>query len=141
MIESSSSIGMPDLTAGAVRDALPGTDKPVVAFVSPHALAVTRAMNRLGVPAFVSPASVGSAMVTMRETGCWHLRAAAAESAAEAGTVDVNDLPSGLLDAAQAKALFARFGVTPARERIVRTSTDAEQAARDFGDRVALNLL
>lgn len=141
VIAGSSSIGMPDLMAGAVRDALPGTDKPVVAFVSPHAPAVTRAMNRLGVPAFVSPESVGSAMVAMRETGRRHVRTEAAESAAEAGAADVTDLPSGPLDEAQAKALFAHFGITPVRERVVRSAADAEQAARDLDDRVVLKLL
>ncbi|ONO21277.1 6-carboxyhexanoate--CoA ligase [Burkholderia cenocepacia] len=141
VIAGSSSIGMPDLMAGAVRDALPGTDKPVVAFVSPHAPVVARAMNRLGVPAFVSPESVSSAMAAMRETGRRHELAAAADTAAAAGSVDVSDIPAGPLDEAQAKALFARFGITPARERVVRTAADAEQAARDFDDRVVLKLL
>ncbi|ARF86788.1 acetate--CoA ligase family protein [Burkholderia cenocepacia] len=141
VIAGSSSIGMPDLMAGAVRDALPGTDKPVVAFVSPHAPAVARAMNRLGVPAFVSPESVANALVAMRETGRGKLRAASAESPGNAGAVNLADLPAGSLDEAQAKALFARFGIPPARERIVRTPADAEQAARDFDDRVVLKLL
>ncbi|WP_186091465.1 acetate--CoA ligase family protein [Burkholderia gladioli] len=141
VIAGSSSIGMPDLMAGAVRDALPGTDKPVVAFVSPHAPAVVRAMNRLGVPAFVSPESVASALVAMRETARRQWRAAAAESARKADAVDLADLPAGPLDEAQAKALFARFGIPPARERVVRTTAAAEQAARDFDDRVVLKLL
>ncbi|MGT0193942.1 acetate--CoA ligase family protein [Burkholderia pyrrocinia] len=139
VIAGSSSIGMPDLMAGAVRDALPDTDKPVMAFVSPHAPTVVRAMNRLGVPAFMSPESVSSAMAAMRETG--RRRVDVTEAAAEASTVDVADVPTGPLDEAQAKALFARFGITPARERVVRTCADAEQAARDFDDRVVLKLL
>ncbi|WP_321803436.1 acetate--CoA ligase family protein [Burkholderia sp. BCC1988] len=141
VIAGSSSIGMPDLMAGAVRDALPDTDKPVMAFVSPHAPTVVRAMNRLGVPAFMSPESVSSAMAAMRETGRRRVDVTEAASAAEASTVDVADVPTGPLDEAQAKALFARFGITPARERVVRTCTDAEQAARDFDDRVVLKLL
>ncbi|RQS33916.1 acetate--CoA ligase family protein [Burkholderia sp. Bp8990] len=141
VIAGSSSIGMPDLMAGAVRDALPDTDKPVMAFVSPHAPTVVRAMNRLGVPAFMSPESVSSAMAAMRETGRRRVDVTEAASAAEASTVDVADVPTGPLDEAQAKALFARFGITPARERVVRTCADAEQAARDFDDRVVLKLL
>uniref|UniRef100_UPI0038CFD7CB acetate--CoA ligase family protein n=1 Tax=Burkholderia cepacia TaxID=292 RepID=UPI0038CFD7CB len=141
VIAGSSSIGMPDLMAGAVRDALPDTDKPVMAFVSPHAPTVVRAMNRLGVPAFMSPESVSSALAAMRETGRRRVNVTDAESATEARTVDVADVPTGPLDEAQAKALFARFGITPARERVVRTCADAEQAARDFDDRVVLKLL
>ncbi|WP_175838267.1 acetate--CoA ligase family protein [Burkholderia anthina] len=141
VIAGSSSIGMPDLMAGAVRDALPGTDKPVVAFVSPHAPAVTRAMNRLGVPAFVSPESVSSAMAAMREAGRQRVNVAEPESVAEASAIDVADVPGGPLDEAQAKSLFARFGITPTRERVVRSSADAERAARDLDDRVVLKLL
>ncbi|RQT37476.1 acetate--CoA ligase family protein [Burkholderia contaminans] len=141
VIAGSSSIGMPDLMAGAVRDALPGTDKPVVAFVSPHAPAVARAMNRLGVPAFVSPESVSSAMAAMREAGRQRVNVAEPESVAEASAIDVADVPGGPLDEAQAKSLFARFGITPTRERVVRSSADAERAARDLDDRVVLKLL
>ncbi|CAG9193503.1 MULTISPECIES: acetate--CoA ligase family protein [Burkholderia] len=143
VIAGSSSIGMPELMAGAVRDALPGTDKPVVAFVSPHAPAVARAMNRLGVPAFVAPESVASAMVAMREAAGWRARAASgrAQAADAAPLVDVGALPHGPLDEAQAKALFARFGMTPVREQAVRNAAEAVDAARRFGERVVLKLL
>ncbi|CAM2339049.1 acetate--CoA ligase family protein [Burkholderia vietnamiensis] len=143
VIAGSSSIGMPELMAGAVRDALPGTDKPVVAFVSPHAPAVARAMNRLGVPAFVAPESVASAMVAMREAAGWRARAASGRAPANdaAPLVDVGALPHGPLDEAQAKALFARFGVTPVREQAVRNAAEAVDAARRFGERVVLKLL
>ncbi|HKT66611.1 MAG TPA: acetate--CoA ligase family protein [Burkholderia sp.] len=143
VIAGSSSIGMPDLMAGAVRDALPGTDKPVLAFVSPHAPAVTRAMNRLGVPAFVSPESVASAMAAMRDADMWRARAAtpAAGAVSARADVELHDLPRGPLDEAQAKALFARFGLTPVREHVVRNAADAAQAAREFDDRAVLKLL
>lgn len=59
----------------------------------------------------------------------------------EAIAVDLADLPAEALDEAQDRALFARFGIPPARERIVRTAADAEQAARDFDDRVVLERL
>ena len=50
-------------------------------------------------------------------------------------------LPSGSLDEARAKALFARFGVPGAREKIVATTTQAEAAARETGGRVVLKIL
>ena len=53
----------------------------------------------------------------------------------------VDDLPSGSLDEAQAKQLFARFGVPCARERIVTTPAEAEAAARELGGRVVLKIL
>ncbi|CAH2925169.1 MAG: Acetyl-CoA synthetase (ADP-forming) alpha and beta chains, putative [uncultured Paraburkholderia sp.] len=37
VIVGSSGLAMPDLVAGAIRESLPASDKPVMAFVSPHA--------------------------------------------------------------------------------------------------------
>jgi succinyl-CoA synthetase beta subunit len=52
---------------------------------------------------------------------------------AAAPTVSVDDFAPGSLDEAQAKQLFARFGVPCAGEIIVRTPTEAEAAARKLG--------
>jgi len=56
-------------------------------------------------------------------------------------TADVNGFPTGALDEAQAKALFARFGIPTAAEKVVATPVEAEQAARDLGGRVVLKIL
>jgi succinyl-CoA synthetase beta subunit len=55
--------------------------------------------------------------------------------------VNVNHLPSGSLNEAQAKELFARFGVTAVRERVVTNEHEAESAARELGNEVVLKLL
>jgi succinyl-CoA synthetase beta subunit len=55
--------------------------------------------------------------------------------------VVINDFPAGPLDEAQAKQLFARFGVPCARERIVTTRVEAEAAARALGAPVVLKVL
>ena len=55
--------------------------------------------------------------------------------------VNVSDLPAGSLNEAQAKELFARFGVTAVRERVVTNANEAESAARELGDKVVLKLL
>ncbi|MFY3005310.1 acetate--CoA ligase family protein, partial [Achromobacter xylosoxidans] len=47
----------------------------------------------------------------------------------------------GSLDEAQAKALFARFGVPGVREIAVRSPAEAVEAARQLGPRVVLKLL
>ena len=47
----------------------------------------------------------------------------------------------GSLDEAQAKALFARFGVPVAREKIVSTPAEAKAAAEALGGRVVLKIL
>jgi len=54
---------------------------------------------------------------------------------------DISDLPSGSLNEAQAKDLFARFDVTPARERVVVNGDEAQAAACELGGKVVLKLL
>jgi succinyl-CoA synthetase beta subunit len=50
-------------------------------------------------------------------------------------------LPSGPLDEAESKALFARFGVTPVREAVCATPEEAAAAAARFGEAVVLKAL
>ncbi|MGF6781887.1 acetate--CoA ligase family protein [Paraburkholderia sp. GAS334] len=141
VIVGSSGLAMPDLMAGAIRDSLPDSDKPVMAFVSPHAPEITRLLNVQGVPAFISPESVTSALAAMWQHDESVRRAVrSAESLPEAD-VDVSDLPAGSLNEAQAKALFARFGVRSVRERVVGSVEEAETAARELGGKVVLKLL
>ncbi len=141
VIVGSSGLAMPDLMAGAIRDSLPGSDKPVMAFVSPHAPEITRLLNEQGVPAFPSPESVTSALAAMWQHGKFRQPAVTmGEQHAEA-EVDVSDLPSGSLNEAQAKELFARFGVNVVRERVVTDPNEAGSAARELGEKVVLKLL
>ncbi len=58
IIVGSSGLAMPDLMAGAIQDCLPTSDKPVVAFVSPHAPQVASLLTARGVPAFSAPESL-----------------------------------------------------------------------------------
>ncbi|AWV04847.1 hypothetical protein DM992_36705 [Burkholderia sp. JP2-270] len=88
---------------------------------------IVAALDKVGLsdadikPAFVSPADARAAFVGGK-VGAWVIR-------------DPYLAPAGLT------ALFDRFGITPARERVVRTSADAEQPARDLDSRVVLKLL
>ncbi|WP_429564273.1 acetate--CoA ligase family protein [Paraburkholderia sp. MM6662-R1] len=141
VIVGSSGLAMPDLMAGAIRDSLPGNDKPVMVFVSPHAPEITRLLNEQGVPAFPTPESVTSVLAAMWQHGEYIRRAVSPDERSLESDVDLSDLPVGSLNEAQAKALFSRFGVTAVRERVVTSAHAAESAARDLGDRVVLKLL
>ncbi|MET0706176.1 MAG: acetate--CoA ligase family protein, partial [Tardiphaga sp.] len=55
--------------------------------------------------------------------------------------ISVADFPAGSLDEAQAKALFARFGIPVVAEKIVSTPVEAQTAAAAFGSRVVLKVL
>lgn len=137
IIVGSSSLAMPELMAGAIEDCLPLSDKPVNAYVSPHAPEVAALLTQRGVPAFTAAESCTAALGGMLQASSWK----ATEPPGISGTVSVGDLPIGSLDEAQAKQLFARFGVPCTREVAVQTATEAERAARDLGGRVVLKIL
>ncbi|OWT77112.1 MULTISPECIES: acetate--CoA ligase family protein [unclassified Achromobacter] len=165
IIVGSSSLAMPELMAGAIQDCLPESDKPVIAFVSPHAPAVAALLTQRGVPAFAAAESCTVALGGMLHHAQWQ----APTSADAVAAVDVSDLLSSVsdatsgatsaelphgtsadpssgassasLDEAQAKQLFARFGVPCVGETVVASPAEAERAAQACGGRVVLKIL
>jgi acetate---CoA ligase (ADP-forming) len=138
VIVGSSGLAMPDLMADAIHDSLPGSDKPLLAYVSPHAPGIASLLNQRGVPAFMAPESCTSALAAMRERALWAAPAAGSALPAPAG---IDDLPRGSLNEAQAKQLFERFGVPCVRERVVANAQEAAHAARELGGTVVLKIL
>ena len=141
VIVGSSGLAMPDLMAGAIRASLPGSSKPLMTFVSPHAPEIGALLNRQNIPAFASPESVASALNALWKHSANHRRAAAAVEASPVAPVALDHLPVGSLNEAEAKALFARFGVPSVRERVVTNAEEAQTAARELGGKVVLKLL
>jgi acyl-CoA synthetase (NDP forming) len=138
VIVGSSGLAMPDLMADAIHSSLPGSDKPLLAYVSPHAPGIASLLNLRGVPAFMAPESCTSALAAMRERALW---AAPAAGSALPAPVPIDDLPRGSLNEAQAKQLFERFGVPCVRERVVANAQEAAHAARELGGTVVLKIL
>lgn len=137
IIVGSSSLAMPELMAGAIQDCLPESDKPVIAYVSPHAPTVAALLTQRGVPAFSAAESCTVALAGMLQHARWQPTASPEPMA----PVEVADLPAGSLDEALAKQLFSRFGVPCTGEIVVSTPAEAEQAARTFKGRVVLKIL
>jgi len=137
VIVGSSALAMPDLMADAIRDCLPGTNKPVLAYVSPHAPEVAALLTQRGVPAFSAPESCATALQALLAIGAARPRPAQHVGPA----VDTHDLAVGSLNEAEAKALFARFGVCGVRELQVKDAGEAQAAARTLGDTVVLKML
>src|SRR5690606_24184343 len=65
VIVGSSSLAMPELMVGAVRDCLPNSDKPLMAYVSPHAPEIAALLTRNGVPAYAAAESCAAALAGM----------------------------------------------------------------------------
>lgn len=138
IIVGSSGVGRPELMADAIAECLPLSDKPVLAYVSPHAPEAATLLTQRGVPAFVSAESCTAALAGMLQASQWQ---PPAEEPGSAARVQLHDLPTGSLDEVQAKQLFARFGVPCARELIVQSGEEAERAARELGGPVVLKIL
>lgn len=139
IIVGSSGLAMPDLMANAIRDCLPESDKPVLAYVSPHAPQVAAVLNQRGVPAFSAPESCAVALGALLAAGS--LASLGASEPTAVPEVDTSDLPPGSLDEAAAKQLFARFGVPGVREAVIEDDARAQSAAESLGERVVLKIL
>ncbi|MGY4628988.1 acetate--CoA ligase family protein [Bradyrhizobium sp. USDA 4486] len=138
VIAGSSAVGSPALMADAIHDCLPLSDKPVIAYVSPYAPDVVSVLTRRGVPAYTSAESCAAALDGLLQAG---MPNEIQTSGSIAATSDISDFPAGSLDEAQAKALFARFGIPVVAEKVIATPGEAEQAARDLSGRVVLKIL
>lgn len=137
LIVGSSGLAMPQLMAGAIQDCLPLSDKPVLAYVSPHAPEASALLTQRGVPSFTAPESCAAALAAMLQSARWSQPV----QQASAPSVPTPRLEAGSLDEAEAKQLFAHFGVPCAREFVVADGAQAERAARKLGGRVVLKIL
>jgi acetate---CoA ligase (ADP-forming) len=138
IIVGSSGVGRPELMADAIEKCLALSDKPVLAYVSPHAPESATLLTQRGVPAFSSAESCAAALAGMLQASQWQPPAAQGASTSQ---VQIPDLPAGPLDEAQAKQLFAAFGVPCTREVVVEDGEAAERAADGLGGRVVLKIL
>jgi acyl-CoA synthetase (NDP forming) len=130
VVVGASGLAQPDLAAAPVLAASRLTPKPVVVYVSPHALNIVSHLNRQGVPAFDTPEGCAAALAALAPRASPSAQAAAAPG-----------LRADPLDELASKALFAQYGIPSVREVAVSTPEEAARAARDLGaQRVVLKV-
>jgi len=139
IIVGSSSLAMPSLMADAIRDCLPSSDKPVIAYLSPHAPQVGALLTRSGVPSYVAAESCAAALNGMLQAE-QHRRARRLPAPALV-PVELGVLPVGALDEAQARQLFERFGLRFPPSVEVSSPAQACKSAQEMGGQVALKIL
>ena len=141
LILGSSSLSMPDLMAGAARDSMQGSDKPVIAYVSPHAPIAGALMTKLGVPAFSQPESCSVALTSMLHAS--RLKNERFPDGAKAQLPQNFDIASlhGSLNEYQAKNLFSAFGIPSVREAVVAAINPNLDAVQDFGQNLVIKIL
>jgi acyl-CoA synthetase (NDP forming) len=138
IVVGSSGLSQPELMAGAIQDCLPQSDKPVFAYVSPHAPAIAKLLTERGVPGYAAAESCTAAFSAMRHVHQFKVSEPVPPVAPVGG---MEDLLEGALDEHQAKQLFARFGVPCTAELVVTTVAEAQAAAQTLGGRVVLKIL
>lgn len=136
VVIGSSALARPDVAAGAIRAGLATSNKPRIAYVSPHAPHIVDLLNREGIPAFAAPetcATVLKATLPMPVQG--------ARLTVKADTPLPGDLPTGLLNEAEACAVFASFGLKGAESHVVQTAEEATKVASQMSGPVVLEVL
>ena len=141
LILGSSSLAMPDLMAGAVRDCMTKSDKPVIAYVSPHAPVAGALMTRLDVPAFSQPESCSVALDSML-----HVNQLTSHQTQQGKTASIPadlDLASllGSLNEYAAKNLFSIFGIPGVREVKLDLRNLDMKAIEPLGEKIVLKIL
>ena len=141
VIVGASALAMPELMSNAIKSCMSLSDKPILAYISPHAPNIGSLLTQGGVPAFSAPESCSAALVAMlhaRQTMASELVDSIMTPAQQSA---INALPSGNLDEEQAKRLFSSFGIAAVRETIVTTPEQAQTALSALGERAVLKIL
>ncbi len=136
VVIGSSALATPDIVAGAIVACQARSDKPIIAYVSPHAPQIVRLLNGKGIPAFATPESCAAMLRALQPRAP---QAGPATRLADAGLLQ--GLPAGPFNEAESKALFARFGVPIAREEVAADGPAAAAAARRLGGEIVLKIL
>ena len=141
LILGSSSLSMPDLMAGAVRDCMQTSDKPVIAYVSPHAPIAGALMTKLGVPSFSQPESCSVALGSMLHAS--QLKESKVDEGVSVSVPAGFELANlhGSLDESEAKSLFSAFGIPGVREVIVEAINPNLDSAKELGDKLVVKIL
>lgn len=133
VVVGSSALAQPELVADAMLEARGASAKPVIAYVSPHAPHIAAGLNARGVPASTTPEGIAAILAALARPE--FLPATPGSEAVPPG------LPSGKLNEAESKALFAHFGIAATREASAVTPAAAQQAAQGLGPRLVVKLL
>ncbi len=141
VIVGASALAMPELMSNAIKSCMSLSDKPILAYISPHAPNIGSLLTQGGVPAFSAPESCSAALVAMLHARQLMTVEPVKPIATAAQRSAINALPFGSLDEEQAKRLFSSFGIAAVRETIVTTPEQAQTALSALGERGVLKIL
>ncbi|HXS40773.1 MAG TPA: acetate--CoA ligase family protein [Stellaceae bacterium] len=137
VVAGASALAQPSLAADAALACRSASDKPILAFVSPHAPEVVRLFQTRGIPAMTAPETCASVLAALSRPPAE--RAPSVPRRVMGSTMP--PLPAGPLNEAESKALFVRFGIAAVRGIVATDAAAAEAAARQLGGKIVLKLL
>lgn len=136
VVVGSSSLAMPDLVADAIRDCLPRSDKPIMAFVSPHAPHVVQVLRSREVPTFTAPESCAVACKAL-----WGANQAQPAMTRLSEHIEITEAYHGTLNEKQAADLMSTFGIPMAPSWVVETASQARDLCQTLSEPVVLKIL
>lgn len=136
VVVGSSSLAMPDLVADAIQDCLPRSNKPILAFVSPHAPHVVQVLRARDVPTFTAPESCATACKALLSAN-----QALPAMARLSEYIEVAEAYHGTLNEKQAADLMSTFGIPMAPSWVVETAAQASALCQTLSGPVVLKIL
>lgn len=141
VIVGASALAMPELMSNAIKSCMSLSDKPILAYISPHAPNIGSLLTQGGVPAFSAPESCSAALGAMLHANQAKTSAHMTPATHALQSNVLGSWPSGSLDEEQAKRLFSSFGIASVRETVVTTAEQAQAALATLGERAVLKIL
>ena len=138
VVVGSSSLAMPDLVADAIRDCLGDSDKPILAYVSPHAPNVVKVLEGRGIPAFLNPESCAVAFKAMEIVSRSLPTFTTLLNTQDPSTLKGRE---GALNEFEASQLFGQYGIHCAQTLVVHSAQEAVAAAQKLAGPVVLKVL
>lgn len=138
VVVGSSSLAMPDLVADAIRDCLGDSEKPILAYVSPHAPNVVSVLESRGIPALLNPESCAVAFKAME---AMTVSLPVFQPLRQAPSLELITNQEGALNEFEAGQLFGHFGISSANTQVVHTAQEAVKAALKMTGPVVLKVL
>ena len=154
IVVGSSSIAQPELMAGAIRDCLALSEKPIFAFISPHAPQAGQLLTEYGVPSSASAESIAASLLAMFQVKAWRapqlkelVERAPFPSSIQVDLMktqeskEVRKAKDTPLNEHEAKLLFAHHGIPCTREVVVHDFSEAQVALKQMRGGCVLKIL
>ncbi|MEI8402368.1 MAG: acetate--CoA ligase family protein, partial [Alcaligenaceae bacterium] len=87
VIVGASALAMPELMSNAIKSCMTVSEKPIVAYISPHAPHIGALLTQGGVPAFSAPESCSAALVAMLHASQYTAALSAVSESTDISTV------------------------------------------------------